>query len=43
MESGVEDGEGTRVDDHDSRHVAVAAVIGGVAEDRDAGAGGGGS
>ena len=43
MESGVEDGEGTRVDDHERRHVAVAAVVGGVAEDGDAGAGGGGS
>jgi hypothetical protein len=40
----VEDDEGTRVDDHERRHVALAdAVVGGVAEDRDAGVGGGGS
>lgn len=43
MEGGVEDGEGTRVDNDESRHLAVAAaVVGGVAEDRDAGVGGGG-
>lgn len=43
MEGGVENGKGTRVDDHESRHMAVAAaVVGGVAQDRDAGVGGGG-
>lgn len=42
MECGLENGEGTRVDD-ENRHLAMAAaVVGSVAEDRNAGVGGGG-
>lgn len=42
VEGCVEDGEGAGVDDQEDRHVAMAAaVVGRVAEDRDAGAGGG--